>query len=381
MNYKKSIIVNLLCLLVGGVVVWSVQGGSFGAAVLFVALLLWLCNELWYAALTLPGLLLAVWGTLRGKECPKVEKGVARAFSLLLLVLPHVLFAVLYGAELLTGGQVSAWLGMPVSHGLFACAFVAPALLCFICLVSPLPPLSVVVLGAYLFEPELWTNREPVQADSAQSALPPVPAAAENAPRHPELQKLAGELVYYGRPVMGVTSPYTQRDVLMGGIMLGAGLLALAMAVAAYPDSAIGVVLCLVLALVFGGFGLRMVREPARWNARLRSAEFAFTSSHVYIVEGDAMQVLPLDDSLDITLEEPAGRWGNIYLRQDDKLGAVIHTVYHRVRIHYDSRAVDTSAPLQGFIQIEHAAAVCRQLKEYQGRFCRGMAGQVKRKA
>lgn len=368
MNYKKSIIVNLLCLLVGGVVVWSVQGGGFGGAVLFVALLLWLCNELWYAALTLPGLLLAVWGTLRGKECPKAEKGVARAFSLLLLVLPHVLFAVLYGAELLTGGQVSAWLGMPVSHGLFACAFVAPALLCFICLVSPLPPLSVVVLGAYLFEPELWTNREPVQADAAQSALPPVPAAAENAPRHPELQKLAGELVYYGRPVIGEMSPYSQRNVLVGAIMMGAGLLALAMAAAAYPESFLGAGMCLVLALVFGGFGLRMVREPACWNARLRAAEFAFTRSHAYIAEGESVQVFPLDDSLDITLEEPAGKVGNIYLRQNDKMEAVIHMVCNRVKIHYDSRAADTSAPLQGFLQIERAASVCRRLKECQAR-------------
>ena len=368
MNYKKSIIVNLLCLLVGGVVVWSVQGGSFGGAVLFVALLLWLCNELWYAALTLPGLLLAVWGTLRGKECPKAEKWVARAFSLLLLVLPHVLFAVLYGAELLTGGQVSAWLGMTVSHGLFACAFVAPALLCFICLVSPLPPLSVVVLGAYLFEPELWTNREPVQADAVQTSLPPVPAAAENAPRHPELQKLAGELVYYGRPVIGEMSPYSQRNVLVGAIMMVAGLLALAMAAAAYPESFLGAGMCLVLGLVFGGFGLRMVREPACWNARLRAAEFAFTRSHAYIAEGESVQVFPLDDSLDITLEEPAGKVGNIYLRQNDKMEAVIHMVCNRVKIHYDSRAADTSAPLQGFLQIERAASVCRRLKECQAR-------------
>lgn len=368
MNYRKSIIANLLCVGLGAAVVWAVQGGSFGAAVLFVALLLWLCNELWHAALTLPGLLLAVWSTLRGKECPKAEKGVARAFSLLLLLVPHVLFALLYGAELLTGGQVSAWLGLPVSHGMFACAFVAPALLCLICLVSPVPPLSVVVLGAYLFEPELWTNQAPEHADAVQASLPPVPAAAGDAPRHPELQKLAGELVYYGRPVIGEMSPYSQRNVLVGAIMMGAGLLALAMAAAAYPESFLGAGMCLVLGLVFGGFGLRMVREPACWNARLRAAEFAFTRSHAYIAEGESVQVFPLDDSLDITLEEPAGKVGNIYLRQNDKMEAVIHMVYNRVKIHYDSRAVDTSAPLQGFLQIERAASVCRRLKECQAR-------------
>jgi hypothetical protein len=119
---------------------------------------------------------------------------------------------------------------------------------------------------------------------------------------------------------------------------------------------------------VFGGFGLRMVREPACWNARLRAAEFAFTRSHAYIAEGESVQVFPLDDSLDITLEEPAGKVGNIYLRQNDKMEAVIHMVYNRVKIHYDSRAVDTSAPLQGFLQIERAASVCRRLKECQAR-------------
>ncbi len=366
MNYRKSLVANLLCAALGSAVVWAVQGGSFGVSVFFVALLLWLCNELWYASVTVPWLIYGLWCTLRGKENPNTEKQVARVFSLVLLVVPHVIFAVLYGAELLIDGQVSAWLGMPVSHGLFACAFVAPALLCFICLVSPVPPLSVLVLCSYLFEPELWTQPQSAQAEDGQEMLPPVPAAAEGTPRHPELQKLAGELLYYGCPVIGEMSPYNSRDMLMGGIMLGAGLLALAMAVAAYPETVFAAGLCLLLGLVFGGFGVRLLREPARWNARLRSAEYAFTRSHVYIVEGDAIQVLPLDARLDITLEEPAGRVGNIYIRQDNTLGAVIHTVYRRVKVHYDSSALDTSMPLQGFLQIENAVQTYQRLKKNQ---------------
>ena len=367
MNYKKAIGSNLLCALLAAAVVWMVLGGSFRAALLFIVLLLWLCNELWHAALTLPGLLLGVWSTIRGKECPKAEKGVARAFSLLLLVVPHVLFAVLYGAEMLTGGQVSAWLGMPVSHDLFACAFIAPALLCMICLVSPLPPISMVVLGAYLFEPELWTKQEPERADAVQTSLPPAPAAAVDMPRHPELQKRAGELVYYGRPVIGGMSPYTQRDALVGGIMLGAGLLALVMAAAAYPETALGAILCLVLALTFGGFGWSLLSGPARWNARLRMVEYAFTSCHVYIVEGNDIQVLPLDEHLCITLEKPAGKIGNIYLSQRGESGIVMHAVFQRVKINYDSSKLDANAPLQGFIQVENAAAICQQLRLYQG--------------
>ena len=367
MNYKKAIGSNLLCALLAAAVVWMVLGGSFRAALLFIVLLLWLCNELWHAALTLPGLLLGVWSTIRGKECPKAEKGVARAFSLLLLVVPHVLFAVLYGAEMLTGGQVSAWLGMPVSHDLFACAFIAPALLCMICLVSPLPPISMVVLGAYLFEPELWTKQEPERADAVQTSLPPAPAAAVDMPRHPELQKRAGELVYYGRPVIGGMSPYTQRDALVGGIMLGAGLLALVMAAAAYPETALGAILCLVLALTFGGFGWSLLSGPARWNARLRMVEYAFTSCHVYIVEGNDIQVLPLDEHLCITLEKPAGKIGNIYLSQRGESGIVMHAVFQRVKINYDSSKLDASAPLQGFIQVENAAVICQQLRRYQG--------------
>lgn len=366
MNYKKSIGANLLCSLLGAAVVWSVQGGSFGVALLFVLLLLWACNELWCAALTLPGLLLGVWSTLRGKEYPKAEKGVARVFSLLLLVVPHVLFALMYGAESLSGGQVSAWMGMPLSHGLFASAFIAPAFLCLICLVSPLPPLSVLVLGSYLFEPELWVNRESVQSDSTQTQLPPAPEAPENSPHHPELQKLAGELVYYARPVIGGITPYTQRDALVGGIMLAAGLLALAMSAAAYQESSLASVLCLVLALTFGGSGWRLLRGPACWNARLRRVEYAFTSSHVYIVEGDDIQVLPLNEQLFITLEEPVGKIGNIYISHREKSGMPMHVVFRKVKINYDSSRLDTSAPLQGFIQIENAAAICNRLKKYQ---------------
>ncbi len=44
-----------------------------------------------------------------------------------------------------------------------------------------------------------------------------------------------------------------------------------------------------------------------------------------------------------------------------------MHVVFRKVKINYNSSRLDTSAPLQGFIQIENAAAICQRLRRYQG--------------
>ena len=364
MNFRKAIVVNLVCALLGTAAVWMVQGGNFSSVLFFVALLLWLCNELWYAVVTVPWLIYGLWCTLRGKENPNTEKQVARAFSLVLLVVPHVIFAVLYGVESISGGLVSPMLGMPVSHGLFACAYVAPALLCFICLVSPVPPLSVLVLCSYLFEPELWRKPTQPQAVEEKADLPPVPETMAAAPRHPGLQKLAGELLYYGRPVVGGENPYTRRDGVVGSFMLVGALVMLGMAAGCYSQTLLGAGMCAVLALVFGGLGIHVLNAPTRWNARLREAEFAFTRSHAYIAEGESLRDFPFDECLSITLEEFPGKLGNIYLHRRGKVGMAVHVAFNRVKVHYDPDMVDTSAPLQGFIQIENPTKVYRHLEQ-----------------
>ena len=100
------------------------------ASGVFLALVLWLCNEAWYVSVSLPALLAGAWATVRRKRVSAlVEKKIYHATAFLLLLVPHGLFAVLYLADSLTFDLVATELGLPISTVLFGCAHLVVVLL------------------------------------------------------------------------------------------------------------------------------------------------------------------------------------------------------------------------------------------------------------
>ncbi len=156
--FSKSIVLNLICLAVATAACAAVTGVAATSACLFVFVLLLLCNEVWHWALVGPALISAIVGAVRGRRDTSVptrgEVRMVRVSALLLLVVPHVIFGLLWGADALLGGAVADGLELPLTHAFFACSFMAPGMLGLIGLFTPLCPLSVEVMFGRLFEPE-----------------------------------------------------------------------------------------------------------------------------------------------------------------------------------------------------------------------------------
>jgi hypothetical protein len=364
--YSRSIVLNIICVALAACVAVGHCGLPVVAAGVFIALVLWLCNEAWYVAASLPALLAGAWAAVRRKRVSaSVEKKIYHTSSLLLLLVPHVLFAALYLANSLTSGLLAAELGLPISSALFGCAYLAVVLLWFCSLFRAVKPMSLEVLWTCLFEPELYQPQPDEAAAAPASPAPAAPSAA--APRHPEVCKLASDgLLYYGRPEPGVLNPHLRTRLVVGVVLLLLVLLVAGMAVQCYPVSLAGSALCGLLALVFGGVAVTLLRAPGRWREKLSRAEYAVTREAVYVAEGQALRCYPLDKELLMHYEEVSGNTGTIYLDHPSLHKGTLGKLFARAGAVNVSGQNDLSAPLSGLVQIADARRVYHLIKELQ---------------
>ena len=364
--YSRSIVLNIICVALAVGVAAGYCGLPVAVSGVFVALVLWLCNEAWYVAASLPALLAGAWTAVRRKRISaSVEKKIYHATACLLLLVPHVLFAVLYVADSLTSGLVADELGLPISTSMFGCAYLAVVLLWFCSLFRAVNPMSLEVLWTFLFEPELYQTQEDEAA--AAPASPSLPDAPADAPRHPELRKLAADdLLYYGRPEPGVLNPHLRTRLVVGAVLLLLVLLVAGMAVQCYPVSLAGCALCGLLALVFGGVAVSLLRSPGRWRDKLSRAEYAVTREAVYVAEGQELRRYPLDKKLALFYEEVSGGTGSIHLDHPTLHKGTLGKLFARAGAVNVSAQNDLSAPLSGIVQIPAARQVYQLIKELQ---------------
>lgn len=361
---KKSLLLNVFALILGTIAAVAVAGTPLVPTAVFTALLLWLCNEIWYWAIGIPLLVAAVWNEVKRKRvADSTQDKIYRLTSFLLLAAPHALFAVLSLLDTVTGHQLSEEAGLPFSSALFGCTYLAVVLVWCCSLKRAVTPLSLGILWSELFEPEQMRARSDAEVAAAAAQATPAAQGAAAAPRHPELQRAAAELVWYGRAVTEVRHPGSLRDILFGGTMAAVALLCLAMATQLYAVSALGALAAGVMAAVLGFFGCRILQQPARWKQRLNAAEYGFTASTIYIVEGGSVRTLPLDKNLNLHYEEVSGTIGSIFMDHPDLHSNVFRKLLTKSGGVETTHAHDPAAPLQGFVQIADAAQVYEQIK------------------
>lgn len=359
-SYVRVIIINGLCTAAAAGIAAS-QGAPILSTALFIAVLMLLCNEAWYRAAALPALLVALIGQLRkttGEKQEKRDRIALRLSSCVLLLVPHLIFGVLYMANTLTQGKAAAELGICLSHSVFACAFAAPALLWLIAQLATVFPLSV---------EQIFVQDEFILDKSAASdELPTVPQGEQkHYPRHPELCAIAGELLYYGRPEPGATNAHARTHATIGYCALPIVLILAALAFNSYEQSSLIAGVCGALAVMFGWVCYTLIGEPAAWQRKLSRVEYAFTATHAYIAEGDELQTFTIDSTLNIQYEDIDHETGTIYLTQSGKIGATMRRLMgSNLQINDTRSTSNLHAPICGFFHIRHGAQLCRQLKQ-----------------
>lgn len=359
-SYVRVIIINGICTAVAAsIAAW--QGAPVLSTVLFITVLLLLCNEAWYRTAALPALFVALIGQLRKTSAQKQGKRdrvALRLSSCMLLLVPHLIFGVLYAADTLTQGKAAAELGICISHSVFACAFAAPALLWLIARVSTVFPLSV----EQIFVQDEFILNTPAASDE----LPPVPQnELSTQPRHPQLRAQASELLYYASPEPGAANVHARTHATIGYCALPIVLILAALALNSYEQSALIAGVCGALAAIFGWVCYTLISEPAAWQRKLSRVEYAFTATHAYIAEGDELRTFTIDSTLSIQYEEIDSHTGNIYLTQSGRIGTTMRKLMgSKLQINDTRSTSNPKAPLCGFFHIRNGAQICQQLKQ-----------------
>lgn len=381
-RFLRYLIVNLCCAALGALLAVLWLDAAVVPALLFVVLVLWLCNETWNWFLAIPVLLTASWASVRGKlSLGKEELRLLRLTSLLLLAVPHVFFGVLFLADMLLAHGGSRWLGLELSHGLFACAYVAVVLLWMAAVRCVVAPLSLEILWAFFLDPEYFERRSHVEIQPDFSAAgkdqdgsgvsffasqDAATDAEEVAPDHPQLRAIRGELLYYGRPDLRATTACVRKNVIVGSCLVVVVVLLLWVAVRVYPQSILWASLAGVLGVIMACVSLSELTLPARWNRKLREVEFAVTRTWVFIAEGGELCSLPLDKELRMQYEEVEGEIGTVYFDHPMAHTNPVGRLMAKIRFADVQHTADFSAPLRGFYQIARAQEVYALIRELQ---------------
>lgn len=376
--YKKSWIYNLLCAAVGVLAAGS-TGLPLVPAAVFIVVVLWLCNELWYRSMAIPMLMSAVVSAVTKKaEAAGTENKFYRLTSFLLLVVPHLLFALLTLIGRFFGEQLSEHLGgLTFSTPLFACAYLSVVVLWLFSLRRAVVPLSAEVLWMELLEnPGLMQTHsaaEVVEMAAGKTASPVPQAegqgaapAAGDVPRHPQLQAVAAELIWYGRAAAEVYNRRMNPAVFGGGAMLVFAFMMLCSVPPLYTVSLSGCALCGVLGVGLGCMGMHFLRTPTRWAKKLRAAEYALSPTTVYIAEGDTLRTLPLDKDLKLHFELVSGTVGSIFMDHPSLHSHFFGKLLTKAGCVDTTHADSDSAPLAGFVHIADAATVHELIKSRQ---------------
>ncbi len=354
----KSIILNVSALILATAFgLCYFEGVSMGAALLFTAIILWLCNEVWYWLISLPVLIAAIVGEIRRKPLSEKTGGkFIRLGSLSLLVTPHILFAILYGLNNITQGKLASEIGIPLEQSCFIIAFIAVALLWVFNMVTCMVPLSVGVLFSRIFEPELWTE------DTTPAEVDPLRA----------LEELPRGVLYHSQPVLSVTPAHVRGNFRTGLFLLPFVLLLLGMAVGFVGQSIYAAVFCGLPALLFGFVSIHFLRWPSLWRKRLEGVEYSFSRDTVYITDKGVKRSYALDEGLNLSHEVVEGKVGNIYISPTGKVGRAFKGILGKMKVDVvdTSMQSDLNAPLMGFFQIEDSMNIfkllvsCRDNKE-----------------
>lgn len=302
---------------------------------IFQLIVLLLCDEAWQWCLAVPTLLGAVLSTLKNpRDTTPARPGklTMRLSACVLLVLPHLLYALAYIIDQALGGKLSEQCGVEFGAALFAGSYAGMVALWLMAELWLCLPFSM----GLLFENRLLSPEEHRQEPPPPSAVPPSaehPHGTDDMlPEHRQAlanQLAAGEAVLSAmRPLLSATNRYARRDVLWGTACVPAVLLMLAMAahgVSIYSSMSsptgplVIIITACALALIFGCLAWHLLHSPQRWGNKLRRVSYAITGTHVYIFEGESMQRFRLSPTLQIIADEIApGQAINILLAEAD---------------------------------------------------------------
>lgn len=379
---------------------------EIGNLLLFEMILLWLCNEAWYwlssALIVYSGLLCSLF---RKTISDKGVRVFYRISSLVLLVMPPLLYALLYFADRLSDGGMQTYLGVPFSTSLFLCSYIGVIVLWLFSLFQTITPFSVDILFTKTFEPELFWERIPEvgtardgnTSETAAACPPPLPQqgfsetkaefggvppvflqSSNLLPQHETMLKeeVSSDevLLYTGRPILSMNNKYAQRDFIIGCCISPVVIISLLICIQCFTEAGADTVYTLaccmsgIFTILFGYVSFVCLMSPTHWKRKLGKVSYALTDKRIFIFENKAFTNYNFSDKLCIQTEMLGNNVGNIYLSKSGKLNSLLKSVFGKGKVQTAdiTVSVSLSKPMTHLFQVSDPAKILALIKEYQ---------------
>lgn len=140
---------------------------NWRAALLFQLLVFFIINEVWYWLCTWPGVFLSLFQQIKNKNVPEQNRGkyvgglnrLVRMTSVIILILPHVIYGTLWLVNLLSQHALQRWGGVSLDASLFLPSYLSCIVFFILVFIFPIQPYSISHFMMEWFEPGLGKEK------------------------------------------------------------------------------------------------------------------------------------------------------------------------------------------------------------------------------
>ena len=352
---------------------------NWRAALLFQLLVFFIINEVWYWLCTWPGVFLSLFQQIKNKNVPEQNRGkyvgglnrLVRMTSVIILILPHVIYGTLWLVNLLSQHALQRWGGVSLDASLFLPSYLSCIVFFILVFIFPIQPYSISHFMMEWFEPGLGKEKVTEEKDdsSASSYTAPLNVRNEEYEGHSILfdahygrvmkEMGAGEeLLMMTAPIPYAFNRQTRMELMIGVPFILASAWVASMLFRVVPQSGYSFIFwaLLLMLLVFFPMGCLLVFSPARWKKRLSRTDYFITSKRVFLAEENDLRQFFWKDEPYVSLQMHHELLGSVYISRRTHVNACLDKLFGKGKV--NAYETDETGKMNGLLNIPQAGDI-----------------------
>ena len=352
---------------------------NWRAVLFFQLLVFFIINEVWYWLCTWPGIFLSLFQQIKNKRVPeqnreKYVRGLnrlVRMTSIIILLVPHVIYGTLWLVNLLSQHALQRWGGVNLDASLFLPSYLSCIVFFILVFIFPIQPYSISHFMMEWFEPNLGKEKVAEEKDDSRTSSYTVPLnvrAEEHGGRsilfdvhYGKIMKemeAGEELLAMAAPVPYAFNRQTRMEFIIGVPFIFASAWVASMLFKVVSQSGVSLIFwaLFVMLLVFFSVGCLLVFSPARWKKRLSRTDYFITSRRVFLAEGNDLRQFFWKDEPYVSLQMHHELLGSVYISRRTRINACLDKLFGKGKV--NAYETDETGKMNGLLNIPQAEKV-----------------------
>lgn len=358
-------------------------------ALLFQSLVFLIINEVWYWLCSWPGISLVLFRQIKDKNVPEqnrekyIKKGLnrlVRVTSIVILILPHVIYGTLWLVNSLSQGSLQRWGEVNLDASLFFPSYLSCLALSVLFFIFSIHPYSINHFMIKWFETDFGEEKV-VQGEDKTRGNPYI------APLKVQDERQEGRSVlfevHYKRvlkamepreKILAATAPVpysfnrqTRIEFMIGVpfILASVWVASVLFQMVSRSESTSVFWGLLLMLLIFFPVGCLLVFSPARWKKRLSRTDYFVTSKRVFLAEGDQLHQFFWKDEPYVSLQMHHESLGSVYISRRTRVHACLDKLFGKGKA--EEYETDETGKMNGLLNIPQAEKMFEMIEALMG--------------